>query len=93
MPLISRIKALNPINLLDPLMNLVIKSALKKALSSLVKGLSAALIASLTVAAASPVDSHDKLVLAAMAGFTALLHAIISGLKRAQEYDFAKIVP
>lgn len=73
-------------------MNLVLMSALKKALSSLLKGLTAALIASLTAAATLPVDSNDKLVLAAMTAFTALLHAIISGLRRVAEYDPSKVL-
>lgn len=73
-------------------MDLIIKNALKKALSSLLKGLAAALIASLTAAATLPVASDDKLVLAAMAGFTALLHALISGLRRLATFDPAKLV-
>ena len=73
-------------------MSIILQNALKKALSSLVKGLGAALIASLTAAAAVPVDSHDKLVLAAMAGFTAVLHAAISGIKRLMTYDPAQLI-
>ena len=72
---------------------LIVKVVLRKLLSSLLKGATAALLTSLLAASnALPVGGDDKVVVAVVAGFTALLHAAISGLKRLSEFDPNKIV-
>lgn len=72
---------------------MLVKVLLRKLLSSLLKGATAALITSLLAALnALPAGGDDKVVVAVVAGFTALLHSLISVLKRAAEYDPNKIV-
>ena len=87
------VSTINPLNLKDLVMNALLKSILKKALSSLTKGGIAVVIVALTGAASAIAGfdtGNDQLVVWVAAGLTALVHAAISALKRFATYDATK---
>ena len=79
-------------NLQERIMQELIKNVAKKALSSLVKGFGSALIVFLTAGLAALPTAQDKLTGALLVGFVALVHALISGIKRAMTFDVSKVV-
>lgn len=94
-PLALLKKIPNPLDLFklpEAIMADMIKSALLKALSSFIKGLSAALIAAFTAFAAVPIDSQDKGVLLLWGLIVSGVHAVISAIKRGATFDPSKVV-
>lgn len=80
--------------------NSLINSVVKKLLSSLTKGLIAVACAALlavagldvsAVLSAAGLDPNNQIIATVWGAIVALLHAAISGLKRAKDFDFSKV--